>query len=284
MSKKAGTPSNTSARPPQPKGGQGAPARSPNAPTASTASPIAASKAPATASAQASAARPAPRRSTRQEQWEQRRIERERAAQQAQRRKWTWRISFIAGGVIVLGLIVYLTVTSLQQTGAGSLVTGKGTYTTAADGSARDGMSCLGSEGGSEHIHMYLAVYIDGKQYQIPGDTGVLNSSSCLYPLHVHSDSGDENIIHEESPNNATYTLGAFFDLWGQPLSRTKVLSYTADATHKLVFVTIDGNGKKTVVTSNPLGVKLAEHETIYVLYNSPTVTPQAFTKWLPGE
>ena len=233
----------------------------------------------------ASSRPPSGNRATRQQQWEQRRLEREHAAQHAQRRKWTWRISFISGGVVVLGLIVYLTVSSLIQANAGpALITGTGTYTTATDGSTRDGMSCLGSEGAVEHIHMYLAIYIDGKQYQVPGGTGIVNNGACFYPLHVHTDTGDQNIIHEESPNNATYTLGAFFDIWGQPLSRTSALGYTADATHKLTFVTIDGTGHKTVVTGNPLNIKFTEHETIYILYNSPNVTPQAFTKWLPGE
>jgi len=232
-----------------------------------------------------SARPPNNRRSTRQQQWEQRRIERERAAQLAQRNLWARRISLYGGGALLLALIVYLTITSLQQStpGAAALIKGTGTYTTAADGTPRDGMSCLGSEGASEHIHMYLAVYIDGIQYQVPGGTGIVNST-CFYPLHVHTDSGDENIIHEESPNNDTYTLGAFFDIWGQPLSRTKALNYTADATHKLVFVTIDGNGHKTTVTGNPLDIKLSEHETIYILYNSPNVTPTPFTKWLAGE
>ena len=223
-------------------------------------------------------------RKTRQQQWEQRRLERERAAQAAQRRKWTWRLGLLGGGVLVLGLIVYLTVSSLQSASAAALVTGKGTYTTAADGATRDGMSCLSSEGGATHIHMYLAIYIDGRQYQVPGGTGIVNSSNCLYPLHVHTDTGDENIIHQESPNNDTYTLGAFFDIWGQPLSRTSVLGNTADASHRLVFVTVDSNGHKTTVTGNPLGIKFTERETIYILYNSPNVTPQPFTKWLPGE
>ncbi len=224
-------------------------------------------------------------RMTRQQQREQRRQERERADELARRRKRTWRISFIAGGVVIVGLIVYLIVSNLMRVSANpSIITGTGTYTTAADGSTRDGMSCLGMEGTVEHIHMYLAIYIDGKQYQVPGGTGIVNNGTCYYPLHVHTDAGDENIIHEESPNNDTYTLGAFFDIWGQQLSRTSVLGYTADATHKLEFVTFDGSGHKTVVTGNPLNIKFSEHETIYILYNSPNITPQPFTKFLPGE
>jgi len=224
-------------------------------------------------------------RATRQQQWEQRRLERERAAQQARRRTRTWRISLISAGVIVLGLIVYLTVSNLIQASKGpAIVTGTGTYTAAADGSPRDNMSCLGSEGAAQHIHMYLAIYIGGKLYQVPGGTGIANNGSCFYPLHVHSDTGDENIIHLESPNNSVYTLGAFFDIWGQQLNSTSALGYTADATHKLTFVTFDSKGHKTVVSGNPLNIKLTERETIYILYNSPNITPTPFTKFPPGE
>jgi hypothetical protein len=147
-------------------------------------------------------------------------------------------------------------------------------------------MSCLGTEGTLEHIHMYLAIYIDGQQYSVPGNTGIvpLNNGECFYPLHVHSDAGDANIIHEESPSHDTYTLGAFFDIWGQQLSRTQVLNNKVDATHKLTFVTFDGNGKKTVVTGNPLDIAFTPHETIYILYNSPNVTPKPFTQFLAGE
>ena len=120
----------------------------------------------------------------------------------------------------------------------------------------------------------------------MPPNTGIINTTNgaCFYPLHVHSDTGDENIIHEESPNHDTYTLGAFFDVWGQRLSRTQVLGYKADATHKLTFVTFDENGKKTVVTGNPLSIKFTPHETIYILYNSPNVKPQPYTQFLAGE
>lgn len=227
----------------------------------------------------------AQKRQTRQAQWEQRRAERERvnAARQRWRQARRWTI-YGAGGIVAL-IIVFLIVRAVRQTHVGPVViTGTGTYTTAASGATRDGMSCLGSEGTVEHIHMYLAIYVDNQQVQVPPNTGIVNGGSCLYPLHVHSDTGDENIIHEESPNNNIYTLGAFFDIWGQRLSRTQVMSYTADASHTLRFVTFDGSGHETTVTGNPLDIKFSEHETIYILYNSPQVTPKPFTKWLPGE
>jgi hypothetical protein len=173
---------------------------------------------------------------------------------------------------------------AIQASKGPPVISGTGTYLTTVSGETRDGMGCLPAEGAVEHIHMYLAVYVNGQQVQVPPNTGIVNNGSCFYPLHVHSDIGDENIIHEESPNNDTYTLGAFFDVWGQQLSKTQVMSYKADASHALKFVTIDGNGKQTVVTGNPLDIPFSEHETVYILYNSPHVTPQPFTRWIAGE
>ena len=230
-------------------------------------------------------------RTAREEQREQQRLERYRIAQAAQRRRLLKRFGLFAGGALALALIIYLFATIYHPgsptnppINSHNVITGTGTYTTPANGSSRDGMTCLGMEGSVLHIHMYLAIYVNGKQVQVPPDTGIVNGGSCFYPLHVHSDPGDENIIHEESPVNATYTLGAFFDVWGQPLSSTQVMSYKADATHTLTFVTFDGNGHKTVVKGNPLNIAFSEHETIYILYNSPNVTPTPFTNFLPGE
>ncbi len=225
------------------------------------------------------------RRATRQEQMQQRRAERERVQRQQRQRRRRRKIGmFGGGGVLVLVLIVVVVQSVRQANAKPAVITGTGTYTTAAAGETRDGMGCLGSEGTAEHIHMYLAIYVNGQQVRVPSDTGIVNSGSCYYPLHVHSDTGDENIIHEESSTTDTFTLGSFFDIWGQPLSKTQVMGNLADATRKLQFVTFDGNGHKTTVTGNPLNIQFSEHETIYILYNSPNVTPKPFTAWISGE
>ena len=231
------------------------------------------------------------RREARRSQLQQRQAENRRKRQAQIRRQRIQRAAVWGVGllilVVVVGLIAHAVIGSGAKTGSSStapVVTGTGTYTTPANGDVRDGMSCLTSEGSAEHIHMYLAIYVNGQQVQVPPNTGVASNGTCLYPLHVHSDPGDENIIHEESPNTDTYTLGAFFDIWGQPLSSTQVMGNKVDATHQLQFVTFDGNGHKTVVTGNPLNIQFSEHETIYILYNSPNVTPKPFTTFPAGE
>lgn len=224
--------------------------------------------------------------STRREQRAQRHTTRAAALARQEQVARMRRYGLIGGGIVVVLLIALLIANSIRANASGSttIITGTGTYTSPANGFTRDGMNCLGMEGTVEHIHMYLAIYVNGQQVQVPPNTGIVESGQCYYPLHVHSDPGDENIIHEESPNNDTYTLGAFFDVWGQPLSANQVMSYHTDASHKLTFVTFDGAGHKTVYTGNPLNIKFSEHETIYILYNSPNVNMQPFTKWIAGE
>ncbi len=268
--------------------GQGGAARTSDAGRAGT--PVTRDAARAAAPRPREVVRPAPARTrdpgrvTRKEMLEQRRVERAEALARERKQQQVRRWGLVGVGVAIVALIVYAIVRAVQPAPPAPVITGTGTFTAAPTGETRDGMSCLGTEGTLEHIHMYLAIYIDGQQYPVPANTGIVNNNQCFYPLHVHGDQGDANIIHEESPSHDTYTLGAFFDIWGQQLSRTQVLGNKADAKHALTFVTFDENGKKTVVTGNPLGIKFTPHETIYILYNSPNVTPQPYTQFLAGE
>lgn len=228
------------------------------------------------------------RRQTRQQQLRERQLQRQREIQRKLRRQRTQRIGVIAAGILVVAFIAFLIVHAAIGSGGtsgtstnGTVITGTGTYTTPVNGAPRDTMSCLGSEGTVIHIHMYLEIYVNGQQVQVPANTGIIQAqdgSACFYPLHVHE--GEPNIIHEESPVQATYTLGAFFDVWGQPLSKTQVMQYQADATHPLVYEVFDANGKLTTYTGNPVNLPLQAHDTIVILYNSPNVKPFPFTNW----
>lgn len=226
------------------------------------------------------------RRQTRQQQLRERQLQRQREMQRKLRQQRIQRMSVLGGGILVVALIAFLIVhAATAGTGTPSTnlptITGTGTYTTPVDGTPRDTMSCLGTEGTVIHIHMYLEIYANGLQVQVPANTGIIqeqNGNACFYPLHVHQ--GEANIVHEESPTQATYTLGAFFDVWGQKLSKTQMMQYQADATHPLVFEVFDANGKLTTYTGNPLDLPLHAHDTIVILYNSPNVKPTPFTGW----
>lgn len=80
------------------------------------------------------------------------------------------------------------------------------------------------------HFHAHLAIYYKGEQIAVPRgigiiaplriDRGFVSGGKGFYWLHTHDASG---ILHVESPNDRVYTLGNFFDVWGQPLAADNV-------------------------------------------------------------
>ena len=103
----------------------------------------------------------------------------------------------------------------------------------AATGQTVDGIKCETSEQVAYHIHSHLAIYVDGKPRQVPYGIGIpdpvttdvngvpfVSGGKCFSWLHTHVSDG---AIHVESPDQRSFTLGNFFDIWGQPLSATQV-------------------------------------------------------------
>jgi hypothetical protein len=100
-------------------------------------------------------------------------------------------------------------------------------------GAPVDGIRCQASEQVLFHIHAHLTVFVNGAPRGIPFGIGIpdpqaaptpagafVGSGTCFYWLHTHAADG---IIHIESPVERTYTLGNFFDVWGQMLGPTQV-------------------------------------------------------------
>jgi hypothetical protein len=98
----------------------------------------------------------------------------------------------------------------------------------AATGAAVDGIKCDTSEQTLFHIHAHLTIIATGSPRQVPAGIGIpgaqsqnnaagpfVSNGTCFYYLHTHAADG---VIHIESPIRRTYTLGDFFDEWGQPL------------------------------------------------------------------
>jgi hypothetical protein len=103
----------------------------------------------------------------------------------------------------------------------------------AATGQTIDDIACNTTEQLVYHIHAHLAVFVNGQAQTIPAGIGIPNAQiaqtaqgpvavagTCFYWLHTHTQDG---IVHIESPTARTYTLGNFFDIWGQHLSSTQV-------------------------------------------------------------
>jgi hypothetical protein len=84
--------------------------------------------------------------------------------------------------------------------------------------------------------------------------------------LHTHSADG---IIHTESPVRRTYTLGDFFDIWGQQLARNQV-----GPAHGPVTALFNGR----VFTGNPRQIPLLAHAQIQLEVGRPLLAPEHIT------
>ncbi len=146
-----------------------------------------------------------------------------------------------------------------------------------AKGGTVDGISCGASEQVAFHVHTHLTIFVNGVQRQIPYGIGIVpprqvqntssgpfvQSGSCFYWLHTHAPDG---IIHIESPVVRTYTLGDFFDIWGQPIGPNQV----GPAKGK---VTAFYNGK--LYKGNPGDIPIGDKIQIQLDVGTPLVAPQ---------
>jgi hypothetical protein len=151
--------------------------------------------------------------------------------------------------------------------------------TTQATGQAVDGISCSTTEQTLFHIHAHLTVFVNGAARQIPYGVGIpgavttstdagpdVGSGTCFYWLHTHAADG---IIHIESPVRRTFTLGNFFDEWGQQLGPDQV----GPASGR---VTAFYNGK--AYQGNPRGIPLTAHAQIQLDVGTPLVAPESIS------
>jgi hypothetical protein len=154
---------------------------------------------------------------------------------------------------------------------------------TKATGQRVDGISCQTSEQTIFHIHAHLTIFVNGSPRQVPAGVGIpgakvqntaqgpfIGSGNCFYWLHTHAADG---IVHIESPVQRTYTLGNFFDEWGQPLGTNQV----GPAKGK---VTAIYNGH--LYQGSPRDIPLTKHAQIQLEVGTPLVAPETIT-WPSG-
>jgi len=127
---------------------------------------------------------------------------------------------------------------------------------------ALDGIPAGPMVAGGYHVHAHLTLYVDGTEMWVPAGVGVLHpvvldpdhpdpvitAAKAFYWLHTHDESG---VIHAEAPQKHDFTLGQFFDIWGQPLSRHEVGPAKGD-------VTVSVDGKR--YDGDPRKVRIGDH------------------------
>jgi hypothetical protein len=205
------------------------------------------------------------------------RREQERRRHQRQRLAWA---AAGAGVMVALALGLLLTGGTSGPASGPAVPSGPtlAPINPSTQGQVIDGISCQTSEQVLFHIHAHLAVFVSGQQNVIPAGIGIpgavfqhtsdgpfVGTGTCFYWLHSHTADG---VIHIESPLTRTYTLGNYFDIWGQPLDATHVGPATGPVT-----AYVDGQR----YTGNPRDVALNAH-TVVQLDVGTDVAPRAFS------
>jgi hypothetical protein len=130
-----------------------------------------------------------------------------------------------------------------------------------------DSLPALSQEGTVLHIHQHLDLFINGDPVSVPAGIGINEDAGFISPIHVHDTTG---IIHVESPYQASFTLGEFFDIWGVRFSNTCIGGYCADESHSLrIYV----NGE--LYQGDPREIVLASHQEIAIVYGTSAQIPK---------
>ncbi|HYZ15322.1 MAG TPA: hypothetical protein VE591_02930 [Candidatus Acidoferrum sp.] len=107
---------------------------------------------------------------------------------------------------------------------------------------AIDGIECVYDPEKGYHEEVHLSLFVRGRQVAVPMAIGMNNpqpepypngpgaggpfadNDDCVYWVHTHDYSGVAHV--EPQVPHQTFTLGQFFDLWGQPLSWSRAAAY----------------------------------------------------------
>jgi len=163
----------------------------------------------------------------------------------------------------------------VQGTQVGMAMFEPGDTPQGGNGQPVDGIEGSSMEMLKVHVHAHLALFQKGQQIAIPYAIGIVRPFQVnngfvgmgrgIYWLHTHDATG---IIHVESPDDRTYTLGQFFDIWGQPLTSGNVAGLRG-----VVRAYVDGKP----YGGNPRAIVLGAHTQICLEVGAPFVPPPTY-------
>jgi hypothetical protein len=142
--------------------------------------------------------------------------------------------------------------------------------TTGPQGEPVGAISCTNSL--DSDLNSHLSIFRNGERLAIPAGIGI--TPNCHYEIHTHDFNG---VLHLEGPAPERYTLGQFFQLWGQPLSRTNV----AGLSGLPVVVYINDGGNVSEYSGDLADIELVNFRSITIQVGSPLTELPTYT-WAP--
>ena len=136
-------------------------------------------------------------------------------------------------------------------------------------------IKCDSGEQLAVHYHAHLTIMYRGTPVSIPANTGILSSQNCFYWMHTHTTSG---IIHIEAPKdsaNRGFTVGDFFQIWNQPLSKKKVATFSVGK-GDVLKMWVDGKP----YTGDPTKIVLKSHTQVVIEIGPPFTDPPPTFDW----
>jgi hypothetical protein len=164
----------------------------------------------------------------------------------------------------------------LQGTQVGKTMFEPGDTAKGGNGQPVDGIEGSIHEMLKSHTHAHLSLFYRGEQIAIPAAIGIIGPSQAkdgfvgdgrgFYWLHTHDATG---IIHIEAPDGRAFTLGNFFNIWGQPINQGNVAGLKGTVR---AFV----NGKPHA--GDVRDIRLNAHDLITLVVGKPVPTPPRYT------
>lgn len=189
------------------------------------------------------------------------------------------RVTPVVAGVAIAGLVVVLAAIAVAvATGAGPAPSGvtaspvlsptEPVRPTATGPEATLGIPCEASEQIAYHVHAHLNIRFGGVLQPVPANIGI--QPTCFSWLHTHAAFG---VIHVEAAEERPFSLGSFFDVWGQALGPGQVLDHVV-APGESVRVFVDG----VPFEGDPRSVPLRDLEAIEVQVGPEALDPLPYT------
>lgn len=193
----------------------------------------------------------------------------------AHARRWYFLPVIFCGAAAALSAQNRASIPLVQGTEIGGSFFEPGDTPQGGNGQPVDGIEGSSMEMLRVHIHAHLSIFNKGQQIAVPYGIGIVRPFQLVngfvargngfYWLHTHDATG---IIHIESPTDRTYTLGNFFDVWGEPLT-TRTVAGLQGAVHAFV------NGNP--YTGDPRAITLTAHELVTLEVGAPIVQPPVY-------